>query len=347
MKTYRVAIVGLGRMASTIDEEVVGYPSIILPYSIAASCDASDRLEVVAGCDLLQEKRDALRDKWGVTALYDDYLKMMADEKPDMVAICTKGDLHAEMGIAVAEAGVPMLYLEKAMSCSMREADAVREACERKGTVFNTGVLRRFDNRYWKARALIEAGEIGEVKAVIHLAGSSLLHGHIHSLDTVSYLLGDPEIDRVRGELLPRDLAIKDNRLDKDPSAIYQVLFAGGVEAWTVPAGHWEFEVVGTDGLIRSRNNGIGWELRKVGPEAGKRRFVEAAEFPEVDPKSAVVACLEDLADAHESEKTTLGNVQVTHRITEACFAVAESHRQGGTWVRPEDVGRELYIYHV
>ena len=37
MKTYRVAIVGLGRMASTIDEEVVGYPSITLPYSISKS----------------------------------------------------------------------------------------------------------------------------------------------------------------------------------------------------------------------------------------------------------------------------------------------------------------------
>jgi predicted dehydrogenase len=174
-----------------------------------------------------------------------------------------------------------------------------------------------------------------------------LLHGHIHSLDTLSYLLGDPEIESVRGELLPRDLAFDGSRLDKDPSAIYHVLFADGVEAWTVPAGHWEFEVVGTDGAIRSRNNGVGWELRKVGPQAGKRRFVEAAEFPEVEPKSAVVACLEDLVTAHESGGTTLGNVEVTHRITAACFAMAESHRRGGRWVRPTDVDREMYIFHV
>ena len=32
-------------MGSTIDEEVVGYPSITLPYSVAASCVASKRLE--------------------------------------------------------------------------------------------------------------------------------------------------------------------------------------------------------------------------------------------------------------------------------------------------------------
>ncbi len=37
MKTYLVAIVGLGRMGSTIDEGVVDYPVVTLPYSIAAS----------------------------------------------------------------------------------------------------------------------------------------------------------------------------------------------------------------------------------------------------------------------------------------------------------------------
>jgi predicted dehydrogenase len=347
MKTYRVAIVGLGRMGSTIDPEVEGYPSITLPYSIAASCEASDRLEIAAGCDLLPEKREAFREKWGVKALYDDYLKMMAAEKPDMVAVCTKGDLHAEMGVAVAEAGVPMLYLEKAMACSMKEADAVRDACEKHGTAFNTGTSRRFDNRYWKARELIEAGAIGEVKAVVHYAGTNLLHGHIHSLDTLSYFVGDPEFTQVQGELLPTGLAIENNRLDKDPNAIYHVRLGNGVDGWTVPAGHWEFEVVGADGAIRSRNNGIGWEIRKVGPDAGKRRFVEPADFPQVEPKSAVVATLEDLVNAHESGGTTLGNVAVTHRITEACFAVAESHRQGARWVRPSEVDRALYIYHV
>ena len=31
MRTYRAAVVGLGRMGSTIDEEVVDYPAITLP----------------------------------------------------------------------------------------------------------------------------------------------------------------------------------------------------------------------------------------------------------------------------------------------------------------------------
>ena len=68
MKTYRLAILGLGRMGSTIDEEVVDYPAIARPFSVAACCgkrkqrsetslSGSQRFELVAGADLITEKR--------------------------------------------------------------------------------------------------------------------------------------------------------------------------------------------------------------------------------------------------------------------------------------------------
>ena len=56
MQKYRVAIVGLGRMASTIDDEVRDYSAITLPYSIAASCQEIDKIDLVAGADILPEK---------------------------------------------------------------------------------------------------------------------------------------------------------------------------------------------------------------------------------------------------------------------------------------------------
>ena len=346
MNRYRVAIVGLGRMASTIDDEVRDYPAITLPYSIAASCQEIDRIELAAGADILSEKREAFGQKWGVKALYEDYLEMIEKEKPDMVAICTKGELHAEMAVRVAEAGVPMIYLEKAMACSMKEADMVLDACQRNRVLFNTGVLRRFDSRYHKARELIQNGEIGQIKAVVHYAASNLLHGHIHSIDTIMYLLGDPTAKSVWGELRPRNMRIENNRLDKDPSAIYHIEFEGGVEAWTVPAGMWDFEIWGTGGCIRGMNNGIDWAIRKPFKLSEKRTIFREATFPDREVCSATVAILEDLIDAHEAGRPTLGNVEVTHRATELCLAVAESHIQGKRVELPLK-NRELYIWHV
>ena len=363
MKTYRVAIIGLGRMGSTIDEE----NPALAPYSIPASCQASNRLEVVAGADLLREKRDAFREKWGVTALYEDHLEMIEKERPDMVAVCTRGtslprpasraphrdfreDSHAELGASVAEAGVPMLYVEKAIACTVRGAESLREACRRNGTVFNAGVLRRFCEWAQVVRGAIERGEIGEPKVVAHYGVCSLMHAHVHSIDTISYLLGDPGIVAVRGELQPRELKIEDNRLDEDPKAVFQIVFANGVEAYSVPGGPVETEVVGTENAIRALNTLVGSEAavhRRASDDGGKGAVWEALAVPSAAGRGSVVECLEDLVDSYESGRPTRANIEVSHNVAEALLAVAESHRQGGAWIELPVENRDLYVFHV
>jgi len=358
MQKHTVAIIGLGRMGSTIDDE--GHGDV--PYSVAAATRASERLELVAGADLLPDKRDAFQSRWG-TAVYEDFRDMIDREKPDLVAICTaaclpkpareapdasfRGDSHADLAVAVADLGVPMIYLEKAMASSMERADEIRDAVKRNNTLFNTGVLRRFDNRYDVVKDAVAAGQVGEVQAVIHYAGSSLMHGHIHSIDTVSYLIGDPAIEAVRGELLPRGLQVEGNHIPSDPSATYQLRFANGVEAWSIPTAPWEFEVIGSEGAIRSCNNGASVLLRQPGTVQGRKTLWEEVPVDPVAPRSTTQCCLEDLAAARESGQSTRGHIDVTHHITEATIAVAESHRQGGTWVELPLPARDLYIFHV
>jgi len=337
---YRVAIIGLGRMGSTIDDET---PPGAPPYSIAAACAASARLEVVAGADLDVTKQRMFQKRWGVDALYENYEEMIRQEQPDLVAICTRGHLHAEMAVRTAELGVPLIYCEKAIACSVQEADAVRNAVHAHDALFNSGVLRRFNRVYHQARDLIAQGDIGEPRAAVHYAPTNLLHGHIHSLDTLSFLLGDPRIESVWGELYPRDLSIENNRLDSDPDGIFQIVFENGVEAASVPAGPWEFEVLGTRGSVRVLNNGERTLLRRAVDERGRQ--LQEAEVPHIEPHSTTQFCLEDLVDAKEEKRPTLGPIDVTHHLTEACLAVAESHRRGERITLPLE-NRELYIFH-
>jgi predicted dehydrogenase len=358
METYRLAILGLGRMGSTIDEEVVGYPAVPRPFSVAACCgnvsdgleplcEGSNRFELVAGADLVTEKRAAFSDRWGVSAVYEDFGRMIEEQAPDLVAICTKGENHAELATAVADFGVKMIYLEKAIACSMTEADQVLAACQANGTLMNTGVMRRFNNHYTVVRDAILAGKIGEPKAAVHYAASSLMHGHIHSMDTLSYLLGDPEIARVKGELNLSDGEFENKRLAYDPRGTYQMTFENGVDTWTVPAGQWEFEVLGSEGTIRSTNNGVGADLRISQGDGVKRPQWAPVEFPMPDARSATVTCLEDLADSLEEGRPPLGNIEVTHHLTEACLAVAQSHIEGNRWVEVPGVDRDIYVWHV
>ncbi len=363
MNTYRVAIVGLGRMGSTIDDEVQDEASLTLPYSIASTCRASERLELVAGSDLRSDRRDAFRERWGVEALYEDYLDMVAEARPDIVAICTtatgldkpgnrapsaefRGDSHADLTVALSEAGVPMLYVEKAMASSMAAADEALAACQRNGTRINVGVLRRFHPAYQQMKAATDRGDIGEPASVVHFGASSLMHGHIHSIDTISYLLGDPGIDEVRGELEPED-AVDQNMVYADPRARFDLRMSNGVGVTSVPTGTIEVEILGSEGSIRALNNNADITLRRAATGGGRRAKWEDATAPEWTPKSAVINCMEDLVDAHETGRPALADSKQSHHMTEACIAVAESHRQGGAWVSLPVANRDLYVFHV
>ena len=339
-KTYRVAIIGLGRMGSTIDDE---FPDRSPPYSVAASCKASERLQVVTGADIDAAKRAAFAERWGVDALYEDYVEMIRQEDPDMVAVCTRGHLHAEMATRSAEEGVGLIFCEKAIACSMEEADGILKAVRENGSLFNSGVLRRFNLRYHQARDMIRQGEIGEPKAAIHYASTNLLHGHIHSIDTLSFLLDDPKVESIWGELNTIDHRIPDNRLDDDPYGIFQLTFANGVAATSVPAGNWEFEVMGDGGSVRLFDNGTALQLRKN--DAGKTRVASNVPVDLVPDHSATQYCLEDLVLAHEEGRQTLGPVETAHHLTEVCLALAESHRQQRRISLPLE-NRSLYIFH-
>ena len=79
-------------MGSTIDDE--GHGDV--PYSVAAATRASERLELVAGADLLPDKRDAFQSRWG-TAVYEDFRDMIDRERAR-----PRGHLH---GGLFAQAG--------------------------------------------------------------------------------------------------------------------------------------------------------------------------------------------------------------------------------------------------
>ena len=64
--TYRVGLIGCGRMGATIDDEVKDRPNahIFLPYSHAAAIVASERTELVAVCDPVPKKAEAIRQRY-------------------------------------------------------------------------------------------------------------------------------------------------------------------------------------------------------------------------------------------------------------------------------------------
>ena len=65
--TYRVGLIGCGRMGATIDDEVKTRPDahLYLPYSHAAAIVACERMELVAVSDPIAEKAETIRERYG------------------------------------------------------------------------------------------------------------------------------------------------------------------------------------------------------------------------------------------------------------------------------------------
>jgi predicted dehydrogenase len=193
MDQLRVAAIGRtgrGDWGHAIDELWRGIPGAELVAIADESAEGLAKAVARNGLDAA---------KPGVA--FTDWRAMLAESKPDIVAICMRHvDCHAEMAIAAAEAGVKGIFIEKPFVRTLAEADAVIAACNKAGTKLSLAYVNRHSPSYLAARDLIEAGRIGTVlelrgrgKEDRRGGGEDLWVLGCHILDMMVNLGGRPE----------------------------------------------------------------------------------------------------------------------------------------------------------
>ncbi len=344
-KTYRVCLIGCGRMGATIDDEVKDRPHshLWLPYSHAAGYVATESTELVAVSDVVQEKVEAIQKRYDVPGGYTDYREMIEKEQPDIVSIATRPSPHADMTVFAAEHNVKGIYCEKPLCCCMKEADVMVEACEKHNVKFNYGTQRRYANLYRKMREVIETGEIGNLQCIIAQCGTGAAQwSHTHTSDMIMYLAGDPEVEYVQGTVTAKDDDWDGDNLYTDPGIICgHVRFKNGVHGYIVAGGAYEFEVVGSKGRARTLNNGLGASLWKA---KGQWNMQEEVPFPDTKIESGTLRCIEDLVDAIENDRETQGGIHLARRSQEIILGIVESHRRGGIRIPLPMENRDMYV---
>lgn len=345
---YKTCLVGCGRMGATIDDEVQANPSkhLWLPYSHAAAYRACERTRLVAVSDVLPDKAEAVHRRYDAERWYADHREMILHEKPDIVSIATRPASHAEISVFAAEHGVRGMYCEKALCCSMVEADRMLEVCERYGVKFNYGTQRRYMPLYRTMRELVERGELGDVRAVIgcHGGTSGAQWGHTHTADMLLYLAGDPEVEYVQGSAVVEEGDFADNRIETDPGiAAGYLRFRNGVHGYIVAKPGSDFEVHGTDGrlLADERKEQVArWERATPG------RFgqLEEVPFPEVNHVSGTLEGIREIVAALDRDGDTAGNIRIACRSQEMVLGIIESERFRGAKVRLPLENRSLYV---
>ena len=126
MRKIKFAIIGCGRIAARHAEQANAYG------------------QLVAVCDIVKEKADALASIYQAQAFYSIETFLNQNLELDVVVVCTPNGLHATHSIVALQAGYHVL-VEKPMAISVSDCEAMMNAASKAGKNLFTVKQNRFN----------------------------------------------------------------------------------------------------------------------------------------------------------------------------------------------------------
>jgi len=143
--------------------------------------------------------RTAARAATFDTAPFTDLETMLDEARPDLVTVCLPNEAHFEPTMHLLQRGVPLL-VEKPLVFDLAEADALLGEAERQGLFFAINLNHRYAEPVMRAKAAIDAGELGDVVFATWRFGgepnfgdsphANLIETQVHGLDMLEQLCG-------------------------------------------------------------------------------------------------------------------------------------------------------------
>lgn len=189
----RVAIIGLGRIASLLENDALREK----PCTHAGAFSANPDCVVVAGADIDAERRELFAKRWSAN-VYENAADMLKKEKPDIVVIAAHPENHAEFCVLAANLGVSVIVCEKPLAKTLRDAKRIASLHASGKAVILVNHERRYAADYIQAKALLDNekfGKILSVRAVIYMGKKRKLRDMLwddatHLADAVMFLTG-------------------------------------------------------------------------------------------------------------------------------------------------------------
>lgn len=202
----KYALIGCGRISTN---------------HIAAA--VSNRLEIVAVCDVIPKAMEVLLKKHGLEKdmsifRFTDYKKMLDEVSPELVSIATESGSHAEIALYCIEHGIHVI-IEKPMAMSIADADRIVNEAAKRNVKVSACHQNRFNVAVQQLRKAIEKGRFGKLShGSIHVRwnrnedyytqaswrgtwaqdGGCLMNQCIHGIDLLRWMFGD-SVDEVYG----------------------------------------------------------------------------------------------------------------------------------------------------
>jgi len=223
MTALKYGIIGPGRIATSYCRALEQSPTSKI-YAVASR--DGHRAQEFAG----QFKAD----KW-----YDSYEALASDPNVDVIYIATPHSFHEQQAVLCLKHRKPVVC-EKPLGVSAASTRRIIAASRENNTFMMEGMWSRFNPAIIRAKELIDAGAIGEVRHLsadfgfqkpydpasrlynLALAGGSILDVAVYPLFLALYILGRPDNVSASAQLAPTGA---------DESCAVSLKYPGGVMA--------------------------------------------------------------------------------------------------------------------
>jgi predicted dehydrogenase len=115
-----------------------------------------------AVCARNEKRVQAFAEQWGYESSETDWRALIARSDIDAIDICVPNDMHAEIAIAAAEAGM-MVLCEKPLARTVAEAQPMVDAVEKAGVRNTVWYNYRRVPAVTLAKQLVDSGKLGKI----------------------------------------------------------------------------------------------------------------------------------------------------------------------------------------
>jgi predicted dehydrogenase len=296
---------------------------------------------------------------------FSDYREMLAQTKPDIVAIAPRHvDQHCEMAVAAARSGAKGIYIEKPFCRDLVEADQIIEACQASNTKLAIAHRNRHHPVLPVIRRLIGEGHLGKILE-IRLRGKEDQRGGLldlwvlgsHLLNLAHYFSGEPRACSAGIYQDGRPVDVKDlvdgaegvGLLAGDEvHARFETenglpIFFDSIQGAGSRDSGFGLQLIGSDGIIDLRADReplahfCSGNPHRPGPEKRQWIPISSAGIGQEEPIKDIhqfvgghLASAQDLLAAISEDRAPKCSAEDGRAVMEMTMAVFASHRAGG-----------------
>ncbi|MFO7849912.1 MAG: Gfo/Idh/MocA family oxidoreductase, partial [Spirochaetia bacterium] len=240
----RCAIVGLGRIGSTLESDRLREK----PCTHAGAITADPECILVAGCDIKPAARERFLADWGdfdtagnmyrgsgnssraengdeaehrqsrrLIEVFENFDEMLEAARPDILVVATYPESHRNLTEKAVRAGTPVIICEKPLAGTLHDARAIARIHRSGRAKILVNHERRYSFDYQEARRAVldrRYGGLLSMKGTLCFGSSLprrevLLHDGTHMLDAVNFVVGGESPRKKRTERTNRESGSK------------------------------------------------------------------------------------------------------------------------------------------